>query len=186
MPSSGQNVTQTWTKPLTCEQKLAKDWMKLSQPPYAIGQGLMLRSDFETLQNSYYSQSLISIGLILPLLLLVFALLVTPQFGLRGAPLYVILGLGEVLLLITGVDRRHKYVTELDGLIAGAFLKTCVQNDKKPADPTDKSVASQISDALKAAKIVQRTDLTIIPGDPSAPPPAPAPAKTDTKQGSGP
>jgi hypothetical protein len=37
--------------PLTCEQKLAKDWTKLSQPEYAIGQTLIARSDYETLQD---------------------------------------------------------------------------------------------------------------------------------------
>lgn len=179
---------------LTCEQKLARDWTKLSQPQYAIGQNLMSRSDFETLQNSYYSQSLVSTGLMLPLFFLVFALLVTPQLGFGGTRLYWVLGLGEVLLLITGVDRRHKYYIELEGLIAGAFLKTCAQNEKKPT--TGASVASQINDALKAAKILQKTDLTIVPGDlpppaPSAPVSgpapgaAPAPAKADTKGGLG-
>ena len=130
MPLSSEQALakdSTQKPKLTCEQKLAKDWKKLSQPQYAIGQGLMLRSDFQNLQESYYSQSLISIGLILPFFLLVFAFLLKPQFGFGGAPLYVMLGVGEVLLLITGVDRRHKYLTELDGLIASAFLKTCAQ-----------------------------------------------------------
>ena len=63
-----KNLASGPRKPLTPEQKLAKAWDKISQPPYAIGQGLMAQSDFEALQNSYYSQSLISTGLILPLL----------------------------------------------------------------------------------------------------------------------
>jgi hypothetical protein len=156
-------------KPLTCEQKLAKLWEKLYQPQYAIGQGLMLRSDFEALQNSYYSQSLISTGLIIPFFFLVFVLMVTPQFGLGDPMLYVVFGLGEVLLLITGVDRRHKYLTELDSLISSAFLKTCAQNASSASDNT---VASQIADALKKAEIMKRTDLKIIPADPPATPPA--------------
>jgi 6-pyruvoyl-tetrahydropterin synthase len=50
-----KNLATGPRKPLTCEQKLAKLWEKLRQPQYAIGQNLMQRSDFETLQNSYYS-----------------------------------------------------------------------------------------------------------------------------------
>jgi hypothetical protein len=153
------------TVKLNCDQKLAKEWPKISQPPFAIGQGLMTRSDYEALQNSYYSQSLVSTGVMIPLLLLVFALLVTPQVGLGSSALYVLLGAGEILLLISGVDSRHKYVTELDSLIANAFLKMCASNDKPAADKTDKSVASQISDALKAAQIVKTTDLRIEPDD---------------------
>jgi hypothetical protein len=153
------------TAKLTCEQKLAKEWPKISQPQYAIGQGLMTRSDFETLQNSYYSQSLVSTGIIVPLLLFIFALLVTPQLGLGSTALYVLLGGGEVLLLVIGVDSRHKYTTELDSLISSAFRKMCANNDKAAAGSSDKSVASQISDALKAAKIVETTDYAIEPDD---------------------
>jgi hypothetical protein len=164
------------TAKLSCEQKLAKEWPKISQPQYAIGQGLMARSDFETLQNSYYSQSLISTGLMLPLLLLVFALLVTPQLGLGSAALYLVLGIGEVLLLITGVDRRHKYNAELDSLISSAFLKMCAQNEKSATDKSSKSVADQIAEALKAAKIVKLTNYEVEPGSAPTPPTGPEPA----------
>jgi len=157
-------------KPLTCEQKLAKLWEKLSQPQYAIGQGLMARSDFEALQNSYYSQSLISSGSMLPLFLLVLAVLLTPQFALGGHWIFVTLGLGEVLLLITGVDRRHKYLAELDSLISSAFLKACEQNEKSATDKSSKSVAVQIAEALKAAKIVKLTKYEVEPGDTTKPP----------------
>jgi hypothetical protein len=163
-----KNLSQGPRKPLTCEQKLAKLWKKISQPQYAIGQNLLSRSDFEALQNSYYSQSLVSIGLVIPLFFLVLALLLTPQFGLNGRWVYVVLGIGEVLLVVTGVDRRHKYQMELEGQIAGAFLKICVQNEKSAADKSDKSLASQITDALKAATIVKKTGLTIVPEDASA------------------
>jgi hypothetical protein len=127
----------------------------------------------------------------LPLFFLVLAILLTPQFGLGGHWIYVVLGLAQVTLLVTGVDRRHKYSMEVEGLIAGAFLKICGQNEKSAADKSDKSVASQITHALKAATIIEKTGLTIVPGEPQAPAPvapsatsgqAPAPAKPDTTQ----
>lgn len=164
-----KNLASEARKPLTPEQKLAKEWNKISQPAYAIGQGLMARADFEALQNSYYSQSLISTGLILPLFLLVLAILLTPEFGLGGYWIFITLGIAEVLLLITGVDRRHKYLAELDGLISSAFLKVTTQTSKSAADKSSKSVADQITEALKAAKIVKMTKLAVDPGDPSAP-----------------
>jgi hypothetical protein len=166
----------------TCLGKLAACWSKLSQPEYAIGQNLLLRTDYQALQDSYYSQSLMSIGLMLPLLFLVFAVLVTPEIGMGGRPpLYFLLGAGEVVLLTTGVDRRHKYNTALEGLISGAFLKKCAQPETKPAAaPDPKTVASQIADALAVAKIFRNTDLTIVPGVVSTPgsgaPAAPVPA----------
>jgi hypothetical protein len=164
------------TVKLNCEQKLAKEWPKISQPPFAIGQGLMTRSDYEALQNSYYSQSLVSTGVMIPLMLLVFALLVTPQVGLGSSALYLLLGAGEILLLISGVDSRHKYTTELDSLIANAFLKACASNDKATAAKSDKSVADQIADALREAKVYATTNLTLEPGDDAPPPPPPGPA----------
>lgn len=160
-----KNLAKDTKKSLTCEQQLAKDWPKLSQPQYAIGQGLMARSDFQNLQDSYYSQSLVSTGLLFPLFFFLLALLLSPQFRLNGTWVYVALGIGEIVLLITGVDRRHKYNTELDATISSAFLKLCAQNAKQSSDD-EKSVAKQIKEALKAATIVQNTDLKILPGDP--------------------
>jgi hypothetical protein len=147
----------------TCEEKLARDWKKISQPSYAIGQGLMLRSDLDTLNATYYSLSLISTGLMFPLGLLVLAILITPQVGFGGSNFYVSLFLGELMLLITGVDLRHKYTTELEGLISGAYLKLCKQNEKSASDSNAKNVSSQIADALKAAKIMKETKLEVVP-----------------------
>jgi hypothetical protein len=90
--------------------------------------------------------------------------------------LYLLLGAGEILLLISGVDSRHKYTTELDSLIANAFLKACASNDKATAAKSDKSVADQIADALREAKVYATTNLTLEPGDDAPPPPPPGPA----------
>ena len=85
-----------------------------------------------------------------------------------------------MLLLITGVDRRHKYLAELDSLISSAFLKACEQSDKSATDKSSKSVADQIVEALKAAKIVRRTKLEIEPGDTPTKPTELEPAGGDT------
>jgi Bacterial Ig-like domain (group 3) len=160
-----KNLPHRGKKSLTCEQQLAAKWPKLSQPQYAMGQGLLARSDFQNLQDSYYSQSLVSTGLLFPLFFFLLALLLSPQFRLNGEWVYVVLGIGEILLLITGVDRRHKYYAELDATISSAFLKMCTQNAKSSSDD-EKSVAKQINEALTAARIVENTDLRILPGDP--------------------
>lgn len=156
-------------KPMTCEQKLAKLWKKISQPPYAIGQGLMLRSDFENLQNSYYSQSLVSTGLMIPLFLLVFAVTFRPQFQLGGPMLYVLFGLGEGLLLVTGVDSRHKYFTELENLISSAFLKACATNDKPVTDQSDKSVLALIKQTIEDTQVLKLTPYVLDPEPPKPP-----------------
>ncbi|MGP0021170.1 MAG: Ig-like domain-containing protein [Candidatus Sulfotelmatobacter sp.] len=167
-------------KPLTCEQKLAKLWKKISQPPYAIGQGLMLRSDFENLQNSYYSQSLISTGLMIPLFLLVFAVTFRPQFQLGGPMLYVLFGLGEGLLLVTGVDSRHKYFTELETLISSAFLKTCAANDKPATDQSDKSVLALIKKTIEDTQVLKLTPYVLDPEPPKPPGAKESSAKADS------
>jgi len=152
--------------PLSCDQKLARDWDRLSQPEYAIGMGLMLRTDYETLYTDYYGQSLVSSGMILPFFFLVVAIFLTPQFGLANYGLYLFLLAGELLFFLTAVDRRHKFVTEYETLISSAYLKRCSDAPKAAAPPSPtKTIADQISAALTNATIVENKDLHIKPGD---------------------
>jgi hypothetical protein len=135
-----------------CEIKLVKLWDKISQPEYAIGQGLLTRDDYNAIQDQYYGQTQISFGLILPLAFLTFAILATPQLGLTG--LWVVcaalaLAVVQALLLSVGTDRRNKFETEVESHIASQFLKTCEAN-QKPASPAPKpDLADQIRKVLR-------------------------------------
>jgi hypothetical protein len=149
----------------TCTKKLEEQWTKLSQPEYAIGMQMIASSDYQSLQQDFYSDSQLSAGLILPLLLFVWALLYGAVLGMPSWFLYFALTFVEAFLLMTAVDRRHKFETATDNLIAGGFMAKC---KAKEDSPTSKAVADQIAAALTAAKIYRGTNLTIIPGTDTA------------------
>jgi hypothetical protein len=159
----------------SCAQKLARDWHRVSQPAYAIGTSLMQRSDYKALQDEYYGQSVVSSSLLIPVWLLAIALLMSSQLGIPNSTIYIALIAVDVLLFLTAVDRRHKFLTEYENIISATYLTKCAAAAKKAAgDDGPPSVASQISTALKTAKIVEEKNLHIIPADA---PVAPAPEK---------
>ena len=97
---------------------------KILQPEYAIGQGLITRDDYNTLQNEYLAQSDLSVGLIVPLAFLLFALVMTPELGEWKGPWNLVgLGVTAVALMVLALDRRHKYRVELKSLILGNWVK---------------------------------------------------------------
>jgi hypothetical protein len=156
---------------LTCLDKLRKDWEKIKQPEFAIGQGLLTRAEYNGIRDDSYAQSLISIGLVLPIMFLTFAIVVTPQLGLGVAwwsksLLWLFLVAAETALIMVGADRRHKFDMEVESLIASRFLKNCKATAKptEPATPPP-SVIDLIRSELKKAKITQHPDLTIEPDD---------------------
>jgi hypothetical protein len=159
-------------KPSDCEKQLKTLWKKISQPEYAIGQGLLSRDDYNSIKDEYYGQSQISIGLIPPVAFLTFAILATPQVGLRsGWPVWTTLALVQALLLYVGVDRRHKFETTVESLIASQFLKTCEAKQKKPTPPPGPQsklndlIKDQLKTLLKGAKISDSTLEIILPSD---------------------
>ena len=125
---------------------------KILQPPYAIGMGLITRDDYNSLKNEYFSQSELSLGLILPMILIVLGLVLTPQLGLTPQGLassslrelqtwlrllawalmcLLMIPLSQSLFLI-GMERYHKFRLELKLLILGNWQKQ--QDTKKAAD----------------------------------------------------
>lgn len=157
---------------LLCLASLKEGWEKLRQPEYAIGQGLITRDEYNGIRDEYYTQSLISSGLVLPVMLLVFGFEVTPQLGLGGSKwyqlvLWVFLVLMETALIMVGADRRNKFEVELETRIAAQYLKNC-EAAKKPADdstPKPPTLIELIQTELKKAKIVEKTDFKLEPGD---------------------
>jgi hypothetical protein len=156
---------------LSCLAKLTEGWEKIRQPEFAIGQGLLSRDEYNSIRDEYYAQSLISVGLVLPVMLLTFAIVVTPQLGLggdRGPKLFIwlFLVLTETALIMIGADRRNKFEVEVETRISGQFLKTCEAAKKTATDPAKPpSTTDLIRTELKNAKIVRLSDYKIEPGD---------------------
>jgi hypothetical protein len=153
---------------LKCPQDLAAQWLKIRQPEFAIGQGLITRDAYNAIRNEYYAQSTISIGIILPLMLLTFAMLATPQIGVTpSALLWFVFITAQMFLLLVGADRKHKFDMEVETTIVSTFLKNC-EAAKKPADdstPKPPTLIELIQAELKKAKIVEKTDFKLELGD---------------------
>jgi hypothetical protein len=137
-------------KPDDAAQKKDEELKKILQPPYAIGMNLISRDDYNNLKNEYFSQSELSLGLILPMVLIVLGLVLTPQIGLtppgwptdstswyslqfwlRGlAWTFMCLAMVRIseALFLVGMERYHKFRLEVKLLILGNWQK---QQDAK-------------------------------------------------------
>jgi hypothetical protein len=155
-----------------CEKKMKDLWQKLSQPQYAIGLKIIALSDYQTLQATFYSDSQLSAGLVLPIVILVWALLYMKTFEIPGWLLYMVLGAVETTLVLTAVDRRHKFETASDNLIAGAFMANCKANEATNSGESADDVGKQIDAALSRAEIIHISGLKILPQPAPANPPA--------------
>jgi hypothetical protein len=127
-----------------------EEMMKILQPEYAIGMGIITRDDYNNEMNEYFAQSELSLGLIVPLILIVLGLVLTPQVGLNGLPwvlLCVALAPISGLLFFIGMERWQKYRMELKLLILGNWEK--MQEAKKQAKAT--AAAGTASKAVQDA-----------------------------------
>jgi type II secretory pathway pseudopilin PulG len=167
-------VAEKTKKVAEAEAKLGKiPDRKILQPQYAIGQGLITRDDFDTLRNEYLAQSDLSVGLIVPVAFLLFALAVTPQLGDWRSPWLIVgLGVATAALTILAVDRRHKYTVELQSLILGSWVKkteAAKAAEKAAKDAAEK--AAKDTAAQKASKAA--SEKAAKPGEADATPKAP-------------
>jgi len=109
---------------------------KVLQPSYAIGMGVIAQSDYTDLKNEYFAQCELSLGLIIPMILIVLGLKLTPQVGLEHIS-WVVMCLAmapiSTILFLIGAERYHKYRMELKLLILGNWRK---QQDAKEAAAT--------------------------------------------------
>lgn len=92
------------------------------EPEYAVGKGLITQEEFNDVKNQYFAQSELSMGLILPLILLAFAA------SYRLLPwervfLAAFVGLASFFLYLVAVERRFQYRFELKILILGRWDK---------------------------------------------------------------
>jgi len=115
---------------------------KILEPEYAIGQGLISREELSDFRNSYRAQSELSLGLILPLILIVFALIIrmTPA-QIRGYTALWILGsiaAATAFLFVISMERRQKYRVELGLLLVSRWDKQAA------ADKAAKEAKAQV------------------------------------------
>src|SRR5208283_138209 len=128
--------------------------MKILQPEYAIGMGIITRDDYNNEMNQYFAQSELSLGLIVPLILIVLGLVLTPQVGLNGgAWIAMCLALAPIsgVLFVVGMERWQKYRMELKLLIMGNWEK--LQDAKKQQKPSGNGggLSKPVQDAVVKA-----------------------------------
>jgi hypothetical protein len=147
-----------------CLARLAQQWSKLSQPEYAIGMQMISSSDYQSLKSDFMDESQLSAGLLIPAMLFIWAVMYSGLFAIPAWLLWLLLVVAETLLIMAAVDLRHRFETGVDNLIAGSFMNTCTKSQDTSSSDSD-TIAKAIDSALSAAKVYQKTDLTIVPGD---------------------
>jgi hypothetical protein len=132
--------------------------MKILQPEYAIGMNIITRDDYNSQMNEYFAQSELSLGAIIPLILIVLGLVLTPQVGLNdGAWVMMCVALAPIsgVLFFIGMERWQKYRMELKLLILGNWER--LQDAKEQAKPsgngggTSKAVQTAVVKAIEGA-----------------------------------
>jgi hypothetical protein len=128
--------------------------MKILQPEYAIGMGVITRDDYNNEMNQYFAQSELSLGLIVPMILIVLGLRLIPEVGLNGgAWVAMCLALAPIsgVLFVVGMERWQKYRMELKLLILGNWEK--LQDAKKQQKPPGNggSLSKPVQDAVVKA-----------------------------------
>jgi hypothetical protein len=135
------------------EKKAQEETLKkILQPEYAIGNGVISNDDYNKLKDEYFAQSELSLGLILPMMLIVLGLRLTPQVGLQGV-FWVAMCLALVPisggLFWVGMERRHKYRLELKLLILGNWQRLQdAKKDAKSSDPSPTAIQKAIAKAI--------------------------------------
>lgn len=152
------------TKPKASSEATSTDGkddelMKVLQPEYAIGMQIISRDDYTDEMNEYFAQSELSLGLIVPLILVVLGLVLTPQIGLKGlwwvvmcSALMPISG----MLFFIGMERWQKYRMELKLLILGNWERLqAAKQQTKPSNGGSAGSSKPVQDAI--VKAIQAT-----------------------------
>jgi hypothetical protein len=154
---------------------------RVLQPAYAIGMGIITDDQYNTLKNEFFAQSELSLGLIVPLILVVLGLALIPQIGLgptgAGGELtlhamawfFICASLAPISmgLFVVGAERFHKFRMEVKLLILGNWQKqtdAAKKQDKKDQEKKgkDDNSPTAIQDALaKALTSARNTTLKI-------------------------
>jgi hypothetical protein len=154
---------------------------RILQPAYAIGMGIITGDQYNTLKNEFFAQSELSLGLIVPMILVVLGLALIPQIGLgptgSGGELTMhamawfficaLLAPISMGLFVVGAERFHKFRMEVKLLILGNWQKqmeAAKKQEKKDQDKKgkDDNSPTAIQDALaKALTSARNTTLKV-------------------------
>jgi hypothetical protein len=168
-PNNSQSFKVT-SKPSPDEEQSLK---RVLQPSYAIGMGIITDDQYNTVKNEYFAQSELSLGLIVPLILIVLGLALIPQIGLgptgSGGELnlhsmawfFICASLAPISmgLFVVGAERFHKFRMEVKLLIMGNWQKqkdAAKKQDKKDQgkkDQTSSNLQDALVDAIKNARV---------------------------------
>jgi hypothetical protein len=85
----------------------------------ALGRRLISSAEYSQLRDQFVPQSELCFGLILPILLLIFSWAATFHSSVRDGYLITIPAISTAALVIAGIDRRHKFQSEVRQFIAG-------------------------------------------------------------------
>lgn len=124
---------------------------KLSlQAEYALGKGLITQTELDDLRNRYGAQGDLSLGLLLPFLLLIFAFLVeAPGSRAYGVALVLVLLVSGALFFLA-IERRSQYRTELRLLLLGRIQRQ-LEADKAAKEAKKETAKKDASDAITKA-----------------------------------
>ena len=162
------------------------------QAEYAVGKGIITQDELTNLQNKYGAQGDLSLGLLPPFLLIVFAVLVSTDSDLR--PWWfalVVVAVVSAFLFFLAIERRNKYRKELRLLLLGKIQKQVdadqaakqakkdAQKDAAKKDTPD-AITKAVQDAISKLKLevkplvvqVQTEQPSVKKVDPPPQPPA--------------
>ncbi len=139
---------------------------KLSlQAEYAVGKGIISQDELTNLQNKYGAQGDLSLGLLPPFLLMVFAVLVSTDSDLRGWWFALVMVANvSAFLFFLAIERRNKYRKELRLLLLGRIQKQLdadqaakqakkdAQKDAAKKDAPD-AITKAVQDAISKLKL---------------------------------
>jgi hypothetical protein len=146
---------------------------KILMTEYAIGQGLITRDEYIALRDQYFTQSQATFGLILPLVGIIAAINSGGTFDLECWVSWL-LGAFAVVAFFGGLDRLHKYYSELQTLIVSRYVALVFKKREEAAKenkpkPKDGAPAVTLSDLHKAiaelrsmVEILPKAPITII------------------------
>lgn len=133
-------------------KRLPQDQMPPSavlEPEYAVGKGLITQDEYNAMKNEFFAQSELSVGLILPLILLSAALSYWTELW-EQIVLGVAVGAACSLLYLVGVERRFQYRFELKIMILGRWDKA-MEAAKNNSDSSNGSNKTSIEEKLSIA-----------------------------------
>lgn len=107
-------------------------------PEYAIGQKLITRAEYNQLETEYFTQAQAAFGLILPTLLLVFAIHFSGVLRLSGW-VYDLIAFVLVVAFLVGMDRLHKFNSDLQLLIVSRYDAVVAAKEQARADAVAKA-----------------------------------------------